>query len=190
MQRLASSMDAAPLPVFALDEDACYIYENEAGRVFLGYEPAEIAGKHVTDLIVYDPSLLMVGFADLKHRGYFSGGVRYRHRDGELCDADVNTFAYTLTSGARVFVALVHPVLAVRWRAPEVLLGSPAYVLTGAEMRLLQLLADGFSDPQIADFLGETRDTVGGQVRALLEKMKAPSRTHAAVLAIKNRVLV
>jgi DNA-binding NarL/FixJ family response regulator len=57
-------------------------------------------------------------------------------------------------------------------------------------MRLLQLLVGGFSDAQIADFRAETRDTVGGQVRALLEKMEAPSRTHAVVLAITNRVLL
>ena len=190
MQKLASSMDAAPLPVFALDEDACYIYENEAGRIFLGYEPAEMAGKHITDLIVYDPGLLMAGFEDLKHKGYFSGGVRYRHRDGGLRDADVNTFGHTLTNSTSVFVALVHPVSAVRWRMPEVLPTNSTYGLTGEQMRLLQLLADGFSDPQIADFLSETRDGVSGQVRALLEKMKAPSRTQAVVLALKSRILL
>jgi diguanylate cyclase (GGDEF)-like protein/PAS domain S-box-containing protein len=47
MERLANIVDAAPLPVFALDEDACYVYENEAGRAFLGYEPAELLGKNL-----------------------------------------------------------------------------------------------------------------------------------------------
>ena len=189
MQVLASVMDAAPLPVFALDEDACYVYENEAGRAFLGYGPAELAGKHVTDLIAYDPALLMAAFEDLKRKGYFSGGVQYRHRDGGLRDADVNTFSHTISDGARVFVALVHPVPALR-KMPEFLSASSAYALTGEEMRLLHLLADGFSDLQIADFLTETRAAVSGQVRSLLEKMKAPSRTHAVVLAIKDRILL
>jgi len=183
-------MDAAPLPVFALDEDACYIYENDAGRVFLGYEPAEIASKHITDLIVYDASSLMAGFEDLKHKGYFTGGVRYRHSDGGLRDADVNTFAHTLTDGTKIYVALVHPVSAAHWKMPEALPASSAFALTGEQMRLLQLLADGFSDTQIANFLDETPDAVSEQVRALLEEMNVPSRTHAVVLALKDRVLL
>jgi PAS domain S-box-containing protein len=190
MQRLASIMDAAPGPVFVLNEDASYIYENEPGRIFLGYEPAEIAGKSITDLIVYDPRLLLAGFEDLKEKGYFSGAVRYRHRDGSPRDADVNTFGHTLDDGTRVFVALAHPVPAVRWRMPEVRPASSTYGLTGEETRLLQLIADGFSDPQISQILRVTNDAIGEQVQAILKKMNVPSRTHAAVRAFKERVLL
>jgi PAS domain S-box-containing protein len=190
MHRLASVMDAAPGPVFVLDEDASYIYENEPGRIFLGYEPAEIAGKTITDLIVYDPRLLIAGFADLGQKGYFSGGVCYRHRDGSLRNADVNTFSHTLNDETRVFVALVHPVPEVRRRMPEVLPPNPVYGLTGKEMRLLQLLADGFSDEQIGRLLGGREDEVDQQVRVLLEKMHATSRTEAVVLALKKGVLL
>ena len=109
MNELASVMDTVSLPVFALDADAYYVYENELAQDFLGYDPVAITEKRITDLIVYDPVLLLSGFEGLRQRGYFSGGVRYRHRNSSLVDADVNTFRQTLADGTTVFVALVHP---------------------------------------------------------------------------------
>ena len=63
MNELASVMDTVALPVFALDADAYYVYENEQAQDFLGYDPMAITEKHITDLIVYDPELLIAAFA-------------------------------------------------------------------------------------------------------------------------------
>lgn len=188
MNQLASVMDPVSLPVFALDADAYYMYENELAQDLLGYDPVAITEKRITDLIEYDPVLLLSGFEGLRQRGYFSGGVRYRHRNGNLVDADVNTFRQTLTDGRTVFVSLVHPLATAHRRLPEVLQAS--HGLTGEEMRLLQLLADGFSDEQVSQLLGDQEDEIDTQVRVLLEKIHASSRTEAVVLALKKRVLL
>jgi two-component system response regulator DegU len=89
-----------------------------------------------------------------------------------------------------VFVSLVHPLAAVRTRLPEVLQTTAGHGLTAEEMRLLQLMADGFSDQQVARLLGEPEDSVDQQVRALVTKMSASSRTEAVVLAFKKHVLL
>jgi len=183
-------MDTMSLPVFALDPDAYYVYENERALDLLGYDLEAIREKRITDLIEYDPVLLLSGFEGLRHRGYFSGGVRYRHRNGDFVDADVNTFRQTLTDGRTVFVSLVHPLAAARRKLPEVLRGSAEYGLTGEDMRLLQLLADGFSDEQVTRLSGDRQDEIDQQVRVLLQKMHASSRTEAVVLALKQHLLL
>jgi PAS domain S-box-containing protein len=190
MNELASVLNTMALPVFALDADGYYVYENEPARDFLGYDPTDIADRHITDLIVYDPVLLMAGFEGLKRKGYFSGGVRYRHRNGSLVDADVNTFRQTLRDGTSLFVALVHPLGAVRRKPPEVLAGNSELGLTGEEMRLLQLLAEGFSDERVVRLLGDREYAIDQQVRVLLQKMHASSRTEAVVLALRKHVLL
>ena len=190
INELANAMDRAPLPVFASDEDGYYVYENQAAQRFLGYEPAEIIGKHLADLVAYDPQLILRTLARLKQRGHTSGRVRYRHADGSLREADANVFRQVLTGGMGVFVSLVHPLPTVSAGFPELLETSVNYGLTAAEMRLLQLIADGFSDEPIAILLGVTEEAVAQQVHGVLAKMKAASRTEAAVLALKNRVLL
>jgi DNA-binding CsgD family transcriptional regulator len=190
MNELARVMDTVALPVFALDADAYYVYENEQAQDFLGYDPMAITEKHITDLIVYDPALLIAAFDSLKRRGYFSGSVLYRHRNSSLVEANVNTFRQTLGDGTTVFVALAHPLAAVRRRLPEVVQATATHGLTGEEMRLLQLLADGFSDEQISQLLGDHERLIREQIRLLLEKMNASSRTQAVVLALKKRVLL
>jgi PAS domain S-box-containing protein len=190
MLELASIMNSVAVPVFALDVDAHYVYENELAQDFLGYDAGVISDKHLTDLVFYDPVLLMAGFQGLKRRGYFSGRVRYKHRNGSLVDADVNTFRKTLADGSTVFVSLVHPLTGVRTKLPEVPLEGSEYGLTGEEVRLLHLLAEGFPDAEVACLLGEPEDAIGEQVRLVLEKMNASSRTHAVVLALKKRILL
>jgi PAS domain S-box-containing protein len=183
-------MDHAPLPVMASNEDGYYVYQNAAAQQFLGYEPAEIIGKHLADVLAYDRQLITMTLERLKQRGHLSGRARYRHAEGSLREADVNFFGQALTDGTRVFVSLAHPLPAVSAALPGLLESGTNYGLTDAEMRLLQLIADGFSDEPIAILLGVTQEAVAQQVQGVMAKMMAASRTEAAVLALKNRVLL
>ena len=190
MLNLMNVMDVVPFPVFAADEDMCYIYENQAAECFLGYGRAEIIGMRLIDLIVYDPRLTLEYFESTRRTGHSSGSVRYRHRDGSTRDADVNAFTHTLSDQTTVLVALVHPLVSLRADVPKVIRASSAYGFSREEMRLLQLIADGFSDEPIAVLLEQTQEQVAQLVKEVLTKMKASSRTEAAVLAIKNGVLL
>jgi DNA-binding NarL/FixJ family response regulator len=62
-------------------------------------------------------------------------------------------------------------------------------LLTPRETEVLTLISKGFKDQAIANDLGITVGTVKKHVGNILSKLKASSRTHAAVIAEKNRLL-
>jgi DNA-binding NarL/FixJ family response regulator len=61
--------------------------------------------------------------------------------------------------------------------------------LTSAEIEVLQLIADGNANKQVADRLSVTEDTVKGRIRNILAKLGATDRTHAVMIGIKRGVI-
>jgi DNA-binding NarL/FixJ family response regulator len=57
------------------------------------------------------------------------------------------------------------------------------------EVRVLQLVADGNSNKDIARNLAVTEEAVKGQVRNILSKLGANDRTQAAVLGLKRGII-
>jgi len=190
MKELASVMDAVLLPVLASDEDACIVYANEVARRFLGYERAEIVGKWLTDVVAYDPSTVTATVERLKREGHLSGLTRFRRADGSPCEASVNIFGQDLADGTRVFVTLVHPISGISIEMPGSLQAASGYGLNATEMRMLFLLADGFSDQQMAYLLGHTSEEVALGVQGVLAKMNAMSRTEGVVRALKAGIVL
>lgn len=62
-------------------------------------------------------------------------------------------------------------------------------VLTNAEVHVLQLIAAGNANKQIADRLSITEDTVKGRVKTILSKLGANDRTHAAMIGLKRGII-
>jgi DNA-binding NarL/FixJ family response regulator len=61
--------------------------------------------------------------------------------------------------------------------------------LTPAEVRVLQLIAEGNANKEIAAQLSTSEDTVKGQVRNILSKLSAKDRTHAAMIGLKRGII-
>src|SRR5262249_12822651 len=61
--------------------------------------------------------------------------------------------------------------------------------LSPMEVRVLQMIADGNSNKDVAAQLAVTEEAVKGQVRNILAKLGANDRTQAAVLAIKRGII-
>jgi len=61
--------------------------------------------------------------------------------------------------------------------------------LTPAEVRILQLVADGNTNKEIAAQISATEDSVKGQVRNILAKLGANDRTHAVKIAVKRGIM-
>jgi len=61
--------------------------------------------------------------------------------------------------------------------------------LTPAEIRVLQLIAKGNANKEIAEQLSISEETVKGQVRNILSKLDAKDRTHAAVIGLKRGII-
>ncbi|MCW2506943.1 MAG: family ATPase [Modestobacter sp.] len=65
---------------------------------------------------------------------------------------------------------------------------NPA-LLTGRELEVLQLLADGLSNADLAQRLYLSEKTVGHHVSAVLRKLGEPTRSRAVAAALRRRVI-
>jgi len=61
--------------------------------------------------------------------------------------------------------------------------------LTGAEIRVLRLIAHGNANKEIARELSLSEETVKGQVRNILSKLGAKDRTHAAMIGFRRGII-
>src|SRR5215813_1371155 len=61
--------------------------------------------------------------------------------------------------------------------------------LTPGEIEVLQLIAAGHANKQIADRLSITEETVKGRVKNILSKLNANDRTHAAMIGVKRGII-
>lgn len=62
-------------------------------------------------------------------------------------------------------------------------------VLTPREIQVLQHLAAGLANKQVASELGVSEDTVKGHVSSVMEKLGASNRTHAVALGIERGII-
>lgn len=73
-------------------------------------------------------------------------------------------------------------------RSAELSTGIAA-AITGQQRRVLALLAKGFTNAEIAGYLGISASTVGYHVGAILTKLGASNRAEAAATAIRERMI-
>ncbi len=64
-----------------------------------------------------------------------------------------------------------------------------ADMLTAREREILQLLADGMSNADVADKLFISQETVKSHVRHILTKLEADTRTHAVAIALREAII-
>jgi DNA-binding NarL/FixJ family response regulator len=62
-------------------------------------------------------------------------------------------------------------------------------MLTGREREILQLLADGMSNADVAGRLFISQETVKSHVRHILAKLEANTRTHAVATALRQAII-
>ena len=62
-------------------------------------------------------------------------------------------------------------------------------MLTAREREILQLLADGMSNADVAGKLFISQETVKSHVRHILTKLEADTRTHAVAIALRDAII-
>ena len=62
-------------------------------------------------------------------------------------------------------------------------------MLTAREREILQLLADGMSNADVASKLFISQETVKSHVRHILAKLEADTRTHAVAIALRESII-
>jgi DNA-binding NarL/FixJ family response regulator len=86
--------------------------------------------------------------------------------------------------------ALMEPLLGRLLRADEAPVETQVDALTGREAEVLQLLAQGLANKQIAASLGISEHTVKFHVSAIYAKLGATSRTEAVRMGVRKGLIV
>ena len=72
---------------------------------------------------------------------------------------------------------------------PAFLSKEREHMLTAREREILQLLADGMSNADVAAKLFISQETVKSHVRHILSKLEADTRTHAVAIALRTAII-
>ncbi len=157
-----------------------------------GAEPSDQGGvratRQIRQISPYTQVVVLTSFAqdELIFSAIKAGALSYL-----LKDADAETVLKAIRSADRG-EAILHPRIAQRLVAE---VASPAHGrgpaagLTERELEVLQLIAQGFSNNEIAEKLVVTERTVKAHVSNLLGKLHLVDRTQAAVYAWREGIV-
>jgi DNA-binding NarL/FixJ family response regulator len=141
-----------------------------------GLEATKVLGERNPDI----PVLIFTAYSErsLLSRGLDSGAKGYI-----LKEAPHQTLVRAIekVSAGDVYV---DPAL-----MPAFLPGKGDDMLTAREREILQLLADGMSNADVAAKLFISQETVKSHVRHILTKLEADTRTHAVAIALREAII-
>ena len=138
------------------------------------------AAKEITSEIPETAVLMFTAFAErsLLTRGLESGAKGYI-----LKEAPHQTLVRAIQKVADGD-GYVDPAL-----MPALLSKERENMLTAREREILQLLADGMSNADVAGKLYISQETVKSHVRHILSKLEADTRTHAVAIALRTSII-
>ena len=184
---LRSILGPASVPVLIKNDSGVYLYANRAAETLLGYEPGQVIGKHMLELLRDDPEWLGTVFRRFQTQRFWAGNLSFARLDGEIVILAINGFASSGVNGV-MYTAFARPVELTSPPTPD-----PApipYNLSAEDIRLLQLMTEGFSEKDIAGILGSRDLEIEAEIAMVLQKMGAYSRTEACIRAIKARLII
>ncbi len=138
------------------------------------------AAKEITTDVPETAVLMFTAFAErsLLTRGLESGAKGYI-----LKEAPHQTIVRAIQKVADGD-GYVDPALMPAFRTKE-----RENMLTAREREILQLLADGMSNADVAAKLFISQETVKSHVRHILSKLEADTRTHAVAIALRTAII-
>jgi DNA-binding NarL/FixJ family response regulator len=119
-----------------------------------------------------------------------------RHKDGTWRVVDVVANNLLLNPMVKGIIIVIHKISRYArdeqtWAEEEAALAmAKEYHLTETEQRVLTLIAEGKSNPQIAEQLVVSPSTVRFHVTSILLKLGVTSRTEAATVAVRRHLVV
>ena len=184
-----SVVDEYSVAFVVVDAQGMFIYCNSAAETLLGYDAATLTSCSIFDVVAAESAWVASEFEHLMVSGVWSGHVLMRKMlEGEIRVA-VNAFKHLLPGAGAEFVATLRVIAAdepaiVRMEHP-----STATALTARDISVLQLLAEGFADKEVASILGTSVWTINKDVGTVMRKLGAASRTEACIRAVRSRLI-
>jgi PAS domain S-box-containing protein len=192
-------VETFPDGIVVLGSELEVIYENPSISRILDYKPGEFIGKD-TFAVIHPDDMPRVAsrLAKMIQSPDYTGGhvqCRVRHKDGTWRVVDAVASNLLQDPTVKGIVVVIHKIsgrrqderaLAEEARALAV---TKKYHLTGSEYRVLTLVAEGKSNPQIAEQLVVSPSTVRFHVTGILRKLGVTSRTEAAAIALRRHLV-
>ena len=182
---IASEPDMAVVGEAANGEEAIEAYrEYRPDVVLMDLRMPVMDGLSATVAIIREfPDAKIVALTTYEgdediHRALSAGARGYLLKD--MMRSQLLQVIRTVQSGQRAIPA------AIAARLAEY---TPRIELTPRELEVLQLMAKGFSNPEIATTLGRTESTMKVHVSNILQKLQATDRTEAVTVAIQRGIL-
>lgn len=193
-------VDNSPDGIVVIDSELEIIYENlEVSRMF-GYEPGEFVDKdtlgaiHPDDMFKAAHGLTEMIQTPAECRS-IRAQLRVKHKDGtwHMVDAIANNLLQNpAVRGIIVDIRKVskHPQDEQSWvEVPPAVAVAKEFRLTQTECKVLNLIVEGKSNPQIAEQLVVSPSTVRFHVTSILRKLGVTSRTEAAAIAVRRHLV-
>jgi len=193
-------VDNSPDGIVVLGSELEIIYENPAAARILGYEPGEFLGKDTLGIIHPDDmSKAAHGLTEMIQTpaecSSIRAQLRVRHKDGtwRVVDAIANNLLHN--PAVNGIIVDIREMSRHSWDEQARVEDSSAsavateYHLTQTERRVLNLIAEGLSNPQIAEKLVVSPSTVRFHVTSILRKLGVTSRTAVAAIAVRRRLV-
>jgi two-component system, NarL family, response regulator LiaR len=129
--------------------------------------------------------LVLTSFSDeaLIESALSAGAIGYLMKD--VSGAQLAAAVRRASAGKPTLAVEAAEVLMHRGEAP----GLQGHDLTARERQVLALLADGLTNAEIAERLVVSLSTVKGHVSSIISKLGASSRTEAATIAVRHRLV-
>jgi PAS domain S-box-containing protein len=193
-------VENSPDGIVILDSELEIIYENpEISRMF-GYEPGEFIDKDTLGVIHPDDmSNAAHGLTEMIQTpaecSSIRAQLRVRHKDGTWHIADAIANNLLQNPAVKGIIVDIREVSKHSWdeqswiEVPSAAAMAKEYHLTQTECRVLNLIVDGKSNPQIAEQLVVSPSTVRFHVTSILHKLGVTNRTEAAVIALRRHLV-
>ena len=195
-----------PAMYFTVSSEGAVLSVNRFGAQQLGYEPEDLLGRSVLDVFhPADKKAVRRQLAALvkKPNEIAEWEFRKLRKDGSLLWVKETARAVRTPDGGTI-VLIVCEDITEQKRAEEAVQAAreeleskverqmqrgSAYGLTFRELTVLNLVAAGKSDKEIAGLLGISLGTASKHTGNILSKMGASSRTEAGVRAVREGLL-
>ncbi len=160
-----------------------------------GEEAIALAAQHRPDVIVLDLRLrdmsgIEVAEALRGHRILMLSSYMQEEDVRRVFDAGIRGYLSKDKDSAELLKAIRAVGRGERYLPPEISLllakSEHSSHLTGRELEILKLVAEGRANKQIGEALSLSENTVKNHVKSILAKLNAKDRTHAVTEALKR----
>jgi PAS domain S-box-containing protein len=195
-----SLIETSPDGVVILNSELEVIYENPSAARILGYESGEFVGKDILRVIhsedMSSAARRLTKMIQNPEDTRSHAQLRIRHKDGTWRVVDVVANNLLSNPNVKGIVIVIHKIGRrsrdeQSWAEDATALEiAKEYHLTETEHRVLTLIAEGKSNPQIAEEFVVSPSTVRFHVTSILLKLNVTSRTEAATIAVRRHLVV